>query len=187
MGVTEGVAEAGDMNATVAVFTGCTSDTYSRGRPAHRETVAGVAEMQRVGVRIGRYERRRLERLATAEAISYELERANVPSPLPPIDYDVARLEAERERCRKALQRQLGREPYIHELAPKVVETYRRKRGDPAVEATLRKLGRLVRELRDYEYAHLGVDLDDFYDEEGKLILRVRTRKSVKRPLPPPR
>jgi hypothetical protein len=43
---------------------------------------------------------------------------------------------------------------------------------------------RLIREAQQFEYFHLGVDIDDYYDEQGALLLRVEKRKSTKRPLP---
>jgi hypothetical protein len=113
-----------------------------------------VKEMQMFLTRLRRYEPRGLGLLAIAEAIRYEFELAAVPSPLPPIDYDAAQLGRVRAQSKAMLRQVLKREPRVDELAVEVVREYRG--GEPAVEAALRKMRRLIREAQRYEYATLA-------------------------------
>jgi hypothetical protein len=136
--------------------------------------------LARVG---GRY--RHLTLRAMAYAIQQELGEAGVPSPLPPIDYDATRLGRVRREVRADLRDRLRREPSRAEIASGVAKEYHK--GEPAVEAAERKMRRLIREAQRFEFVHLGVDIDDYLDEQGELILRVRKRQSTKRPLPPAR
>jgi len=59
--------------------------------------------------------------------------------------------------------------------------------SEDEARAPVRKLQRLVAEAQRFDFVHLGVDIDDYLDEQGELILRVRKRQSTKRPLPPAR
>ena len=122
-----------------------------------------------------------------AYAIQQELEEAGVPSPIPPIDYDAKQLRRVRKEVRADLRAQLRRdglrrEPSRREIASAVAKEYRK--GEPAVEAAERKMRRLIREAQCFEYFHLGVDTDNYFDAQGALILQVRKRKSTKLPLP---
>jgi hypothetical protein len=186
------------------------------GRARSRELSEHVRELQRVRVRLGRADGGRwagASRLAVAYAIWHEFEgqflrgtldgdgdleqigcirrqkqtkRENPPGPtIPAIDHNLKGLARRRREAERELRRNRGREPYDIEIATEVVKAY--SESETLVKTALKKLERLATELKTFEYVHLGVDIDDYFDARGELILRVSKRKSTKRPLPPPR
>jgi hypothetical protein len=128
------------------------ADKYPVGRPRRRETAADVEQMQRVLmlVRSCYYAEQRMTLSAVAEFIRAWFEATPLKPPIPPIDYDQAQLTRVRSNSRSILRDRLHREPTAVELAIEVAAAYRQ--GEPAVEAALRKMRRLIREAERYEY-----------------------------------
>ena len=131
-----------------------------------------------------RYALARSEQLADALGRGGVLGRClGVEQLLPPITEDVEGLRRQRRQAGSRLKDRLHRQPTREELAVEVASCYSKQEAAGATEM----LRRLIRESQRFEYVHLGVDIDDYLDAQGKRILRVQKRKSTKLPLPPAR
>jgi len=96
-------------------------------------------------------------------------ERENPPGPvIPGIDHDLKQIGLARREAERELRRELGREPLDIEIATEVVKLYSEQ--DTLVKTALRKMERLARELKIYEYTFPG-----------------REAVTGRRPLPEPR
>jgi hypothetical protein len=88
-----------------------------------------------------------------------------------------------RRDCDHYLRGRMHRPATDIEIAVEVASRF----TEDDARAAVRKLQRLVAEAQRTEYVHLGVDIDNYFDANGALILSVRKRQSAKRPLPPAR